>query len=292
MPASSIFPENRLVTTRYGQKMWVAPSDEIGRKIIKQGVYDRKGVYILDCLLKGLGDAVALDIGANIGNHTLVMSRHARQVLAFEPQPEVFQILSRNIEANGITNVRAHPVGLSDCNDSLVLYTNLEGNSGGSTFNPKRRPGHHLKVRSEVRIGDEFLASQGVDRVDLIKIDVEGYELEVLKGLAKTIREHQPIVVIEWNDGPAKRRAQDENLFATLLGGYVARRGIGRYNNTIWRDRPLAPLRRAVGWALHRRQWVLTNADLAENYSNLVMIPASKLDLVSQALPSPSPSSI
>ena len=140
---------------------------------------------------------VALDVGAYIGTHALLMGRLAGQgrVYAFEPQRKIYRELRRNIELNGLANVTAlrYAVGaetrIVEMNPSQA--DKIPGESGLSVGTGGER--------AELRPLDSF----GFRNVSLIKIDVEGFEDEVLAGAERLIRESRPVILLEILGGKA-----------------------------------------------------------------------------------------
>src|SRR5690554_953635 len=124
----------RTLDTLHGHRIDVFENDYIGRKIASNGLYEKENLELLNRILHRMSHAVVLDVGANIGNHALSFSTQARQVYAFEPLPEVFEVLERNIEQNGITNIQTFNFALSDENGRSTLYRDRKGNIGASSF--------------------------------------------------------------------------------------------------------------------------------------------------------------
>lgn len=131
----------------------------------------------------------ALDVGANVGNHTAALSGMFNEVLAFEPFPALFERL--NSKARRLTGVRAFPLGLGD-EDAEMMFTPPTGRNLG-----KGRVESQGSVPVRIVHGDTFLATQSVRDIGFIKVDVEGLETEVLRGLAATIAEQRPVVMYE-----------------------------------------------------------------------------------------------
>ena len=155
--------------------------------------------------------ATALDIGANVGLYTYALARWFTRVEAFEPLPESAAV----IEAYGAPNVRVHRVALSARRGTGVLHVPLEGgrtNSQRASF-ASGVEGKAVEVPLETVDHFEF------ENVSFMKIDVEGHELEVLKGAVQTLAAHRPVLLVE-----IERRHLDfpmENVFAFLDGiGY------------------------------------------------------------------------
>lgn len=182
------------------------PSDALGQHIFLDGLYEEDLLLALfDAVLARrraqFEAAVALDVGANVGNHALFFARRFRQVVAFEPNPPVAKLLEANVALNDADNVRVVPVGLADESRDLLFIQDESGNLGGSGFADGAGPARAGRTRVlPVRRGDEELERLALaGRVALIKIDVEGYELQVLKGLARTIARESPLILFESN---------------------------------------------------------------------------------------------
>ena len=152
---------------------------------------------------------VALDGGANVGAYTRIMLGHFETVLAFEPAPDTFAALARNIEQWGVSGrVRAYPLALSDKAERV----RLEG-----------KRGHRSVTRRIVGTGD--IPAVRIDDLDLegldfIKLDLEGYELRALHGARETLSRFRPFVLFE--DKPHKAglydTASDPHAFLESLG--------------------------------------------------------------------------
>jgi FkbM family methyltransferase len=155
--------------------------------------YDLESQLLLKDLVRP-GDTV-VDVGANRGDFALCASHAVGPnglVLCFEPNPRCQSSLSRTLELNGLTNIRIHPFGLSDRDENLVLSIPAI-NSGEATFG-RSKYNDADQVLSEVKRGDPILA----DYVpSLVKIDVEGFEHNVVTGLAGMLQRHRPIVLME-----------------------------------------------------------------------------------------------
>lgn len=154
-------------------------------------------------------DSVCIDIGANIGHHTVLMARFAKNghVHAYEPIPEIRQQLERTLTHNRITNVSIHQTALSDTDKESVLYLRT-GNIGGSSL-VSGKDTEELPVRLTT------LDNENLGRVDFMKIDVEGYEYHVLKGADILIQKNRPIIVFEWS--PVYYRIYNESHTKDIL---------------------------------------------------------------------------
>lgn len=185
--------------------------DAYFRSIIASGEYNEPLVNTFLTLIDH--DSVCLDIGANLGLTSLLLSSLARKgrVYAFEPNPWTFEMLRVNLAANQFSNVSCHNLALSDAPGQLSFRSN-EGMLAGSFA---IREGSFLFTNDRFRdlitveaiSVDAFVEERKLDRLDFLKIDVEGFELEVLAGCAKTLQRYRPTVLVEFNSGTLVRFA-------------------------------------------------------------------------------------
>lgn len=137
-------------------------------------------------------NSVFLDIGANIGTITVAMAKTVKKVYAFEPIPDNLALLNENVRLNNLTNVEVHPVALGSKFGKVSMETD-SGESGG--FSIRGEGDIELVTLDSVHTAPTFM-----------KIDVEGHELEVLKGGRKTIESHKPTIWFEVNLVETRRR--------------------------------------------------------------------------------------
>jgi FkbM family methyltransferase len=184
----------------YGYKYRGRSGDYIDDHILAFGAYEKDVLFFMRDYLRAANnpDAVFLDVGACEGQHSLFMSRHAKEVHAFEPFPPAAERFRQMIELNGFTNIRLHEVGLGAAEALVPFFAPDRKNQGLGTFRSERAVGPGKTSGSfKVVAGDAFLGPLNLASVDLIKVDVEGYEEPVLKGLSATLRRHRPVMVLE-----------------------------------------------------------------------------------------------
>lgn len=168
-------------------------------KVFYFGAHDKSELKLFKDILQFFdSNSVFIDIGANIGHHTLYVSSIAHKVHSFEPFPSVFKKLSQKIQENNIQNVSLHQVGLGNEKEIKDFYPSPTSNTGTGSFVPGWNESNEV-VKLQIEIGDEYFNKYGISKVDFIKIDVEGFEIEVIRGLKKTIQSHMPICFFEWN---------------------------------------------------------------------------------------------
>ena len=150
--------------------------------------------------------AVFLDVGANAGLFALAFARACpqAQVYAFEPAARTFDLLRRNITLNGLDNIRPERFALSDRTGEALLSANTsdcDGFSSLMSWHPYARPVGTEAVPTMTL--DAFLEREGVGRVDIVKVDVEGAEALVLLGASRLLSASPaPTILFEcWQDG-------------------------------------------------------------------------------------------
>lgn len=140
--------------------------------------------------------AVFLDVGANVGQHSLFMAAHTTRIHAFEPWPAARDRLRELMAANGVESVTVHPFALGEAEQELPFYAPASANLGTGSFCPGVN--HNSAAGSlRVRRGDDVVAELGLTRLDIIKIDTEGFEARVLAGLRDSLERFGPVVVVE-----------------------------------------------------------------------------------------------
>jgi FkbM family methyltransferase len=199
-----------------GRRIMLDLNEAVDAKLYVFGAFDLRGLKLMALIMTAIKCRTALDIGANIGNHTAFFCDWARQVLAFEPNPPIFNRLVSLIGENRLSNVTPYRLGLSDIEAELDFYT-TPGAAGMSSL--EASPQSVRAGTVPVRTGDDVLRENRVANVDFIKIDVEGHEREVLTGLKDTIANSRPIIVAEFSEASIRKFAVPEKLYF-LLPGY------------------------------------------------------------------------
>lgn len=156
-------------------------------------------------LVRQLDGGTFLDIGASIGFITVRAARSLGErgrVIALEPHPVRFGSLERNIMLNSLTNAVALPFAAGSSNGSAIIHE-PEPSLGPHPLDVSMSDIGGLAIEIEMRTVDDILQDFPDDRVALVKIDVEGFELEVIKGMAHTLQNLKPLVIFEALDSYA-----------------------------------------------------------------------------------------
>ncbi len=210
---------------RYGSRpIFCVPGDHIGDSIFIDGLYE--GALLqsaFSTLLAGraqhFAESACLDIGANIGNHSVFFADRFARVIAVEPNPIFCMAFRATIALNGLSNVALFECGFGSEAGRFAYRQASYANLGASQFiiagesaSAKDRP------QLEIRIGDDVVDSLDIPRLGLIKIDVEGLELAVLTGLRRTLRSQDPVVMFEAHPEVDRTGAEATLEFLRTLG--------------------------------------------------------------------------
>lgn len=174
---------------------------EIGKQIISYGYAEKHLLTTLFNNIKNkeiLNQIISLDIGANIGSHSIFFSNYFKRVLSFEPVKRTFKILELNTEK--IKNINLFNLALSDTSKKSMIYVNHSA-SGLSSLENKSESLHKEEIKTQI-LDDLNILKKG--EIGLIKIDVEGHEINVLKGGMETIKKTSPLILIEYQGSNRK----------------------------------------------------------------------------------------
>ncbi len=218
------------LTTNDGVTMICDPEDErtVPLEILNFGDYEMPEMRMIRKFLNK--NSVIIDIGANVGWYSLSLSKYVPHgsIMAFEPMPSIFEHLKKNIELNNIVNIRAQNIGLSDKPGILGFYYDPKFSAATSLRNLHENR-KKKKIRCRVRRLDDFIL-RTTSRIDLIKCDVEGAELFVIKGALETLKKTRPVLLLEMLRKWSAKFGYHPNEIIDLLGSigyhcYYARNG-------------------------------------------------------------------
>ena len=197
----------------------------LDQHIFYYGAYEKPILFFFrDLVESGSVDRrIFLDIGANVGQHSLFMSKFVKTVHAFEPYEPVLKKFRRLIEINGIENVVIHSFGLGNEDSKKLFYRPPDINLGIGSFVPDFSRENTPDSALEIRKGDDVLEYSGIGPVGLIKMDIEGYEKSALLGLQRTLRKDRPVVAFELTVNPQsaisiQNREDLQSLFPSKYG--------------------------------------------------------------------------
>jgi len=198
---------NRVIKSRHGFLSYNKNDIYIGKSIEKYGEFSHLEAKLFEQICKD-GDIV-IEVGANIGTHTVYLSKLVGKgvVIAYEPQRLVFQNLCANLAINSISNVYAYQEAVSNETGTILIPEcdfNKNNNFGGINIENSKNG----TIVNKQKL-DHFLNK--INRLKLLKIDVEGMEIGVIQGAKELIKKFKPIIYVE-ND----RQEHSKNLIELL----------------------------------------------------------------------------
>ena len=195
-------------------KLRVDISDYVGHYLYF-GFQDIGQEALYDLVKKG--DTV-LDIGTNIGSTLLMLASKVQaegKVYGFEPDGFNYENCLQNIKLNDFSNILVSQIGLGDTVGSFDLVVDTESNRGGNRISLKETNKSVTKI--EVNTLDNWIQENNISKVDVIKIDVEGFEYRALIGGENLLKEHHPILFIELDDENLKAVGDTASSLVELL---------------------------------------------------------------------------
>jgi FkbM family methyltransferase len=177
--------------------------DHISTEIMVRGRFERAALELLcsQIFTRMKNRRLCLDVGANIGNHSLAFAGHFARVLAFEPNPRTFKLLAINAEL--AANVMPYKLGASNRKDTIAAYEDAL-NLGATTtvrsiaeHRAQNQKGVIGTVQFDVDRLDRVLGATDLHQVDFVKLDVEGHEAAALEGMEANLRASSPIIAME-----------------------------------------------------------------------------------------------
>jgi FkbM family methyltransferase len=211
-----------VIVKRHGIRYHVDLNEGIDFSIYLLGAFEPGTRQTLEKLIRP-GD-IAFDLGANIGAHTLTMAKSvgpSGKVFAFEPADFAIEKLRRNLALNPFLEERTFPQQIllaaqSEQRAEREIYASWPLARSG-TIHPKHRGRLVSAAHAVVDTLDAFVARCAVPRLDVIKMDVDGYELPALQGATETLRRFRPILVMEMSPYVHAERGYNFAEFVALL---------------------------------------------------------------------------
>lgn len=196
------------ITNNYNRTYTISEIDKFWQRVLGSGIYQIGNLRMLQRTRPNARTIV--DVGANIGSNTIEYACWADRVISYEPTPELYQRLLTNIQNN-----KTNPdTKRWDPNVSMIPKANIITHNNALGEKEK-----NVKIKChENNKGKNYISDEGIDilvktldqyqltEVDIIKIDVEGYELNVLMGAEDTIQRNRPIIQTELHKGLLKRQ--------------------------------------------------------------------------------------
>ena len=214
-------PKKDRILSCNGMKLLVInPSQNLmGRSVYLSGVWERKATrYISTKIQPGM---CVMDVGASTGYYTVLFAKlvgEKGRVLSFEPIPRAREYVGKNIEINQLKNVDSFGFALFDKSGHACLEDPFRNDK----IDPEKKTASENDIIVEMVVFDELRKKSKIGQIDVAKIDVEGAELNVLKGMGNTLRTDKPGLLIEVHPSMLKSfHHTHEDLMGYLTGlGY------------------------------------------------------------------------
>ena len=205
---------NNLVQIKFSANVILQPLDNI---FINKEIYDDE---VYDRFYNIREEDTVIDVGAHVGVFTLKIARKVKRglVIAIEPHPFNYRLLMNNVEFNKLTNIKALRLALSSFNGVVKLY--LSNRSGTHSLRFRKNSSKYLEVQAKTL--DTIIEELNISKVDLIKIDAEGAELEIIRGAKNTVKRNDVFLSIAAYHTPTE--AQEISTYLQEIGFKVLRR--------------------------------------------------------------------
>lgn len=196
---------------RFNLKIFPVYDKGIERTIYERGIYEEGTLWCFKEIIKK--GQVIFDVGGNIGLTTVYASKltgRKGKVYSFEPMPETFQLLKENIEINRLKNVEPINLALSNEARKAIMFENLNINRGAASLYSSNNRSNGINVKLSTL--DAFCEKLSIDHIDFIKIDIEGEELNMLKGAMSFFlkADKKPILCIEFSRDVTSANSPDD----------------------------------------------------------------------------------
>lgn len=170
---------------------------------------------LFDLVKEGM---VIFDIGTNIGHVLLTFASKNKtgKIYGFEPLPNIYERAKKNVSLNNFNNIILSNVAVADSSEDLVVQLSHSHHSGSSRL-AKKENNQTATTNIKAITLDEFVHKNNIQQIDFMKIDVEGFEKNVLYGGKQTLQKFKPIMFIEVNDKAQQAQAFSGKLLIELL---------------------------------------------------------------------------
>lgn len=177
----------------------VMPYDKgISAELIMYGIHEPLTTKLISQNVKK--NMVCIDLGSNIGYYASLESRLVGEngkIIAIEPSPQNYEYLVKNLAKQKFSNSETHNFALSDIDGNVRFLIKEKSNLSQVIDNDRKQfPGENIIDVPSKKL-DSFLLEKSLTRIDFLRMDVEGYELKIYKGMKETIRKYKPILLME-----------------------------------------------------------------------------------------------
>ena len=182
-----------------GNKIYLQKHSFVSRCLVRRGIHEETLTkFAINAIKKG---DVVLDVGANIGYYTLIFAKIVGEnghVFAFEPEPSNFDLLKKNVMVNNYRNTSLEKIAISNKNGNTKLYLNKANAGEHRIYLSNTAKNNFLNV--EMKTLDEYFKNNSIrDKISFIKMDVEGSEIGVIKGMNSILENKKLTIMLEFD---------------------------------------------------------------------------------------------
>ncbi len=200
-----------------GNKIYLQKHSFVSKCLVRRGIHEETLTkFVINEIKKG---DVVLDVGANIGYYTLIFAKIVGEnghVFAFEPEPSNFNLLKKNVMVNNYRNVSLEKIVISNKNGNTKLYLSKTNAGSHRIYLSNTVKNNFINV--EMKTLDEYFKNNSIrDKISFIKMDVEGSEIGVIKGMNSILENKKLTVMLEFDPRQIKNYgASPEDLLNIL----------------------------------------------------------------------------
>ncbi len=174
-------------------------------------------------LKKGM---TCIDIGSNIGYYALLEAKAVGKngnVIAIEPSPKNFEYLKRNVELGNIQNIKLYNLAVGDKDGEINFVISDISNLCYVLNDDEPTPKFAKVIKIPVKKIDTFIDEEKLEKIDFIRMDVEGYEVNLFEGMWNTLRKNKPLIQMEFHKGLLNPKVALDFLEKLKQAGYVVK---------------------------------------------------------------------
>lgn len=211
-------PEETIIN---GHKMFLSKNSEVSFHLVLKGKWEETETELIKNEI--YDGNVVLDIGANIGYFTLIFAKKVGskgKVFAFEPEPNNFRLLKKNVQVNNFQNVVIENFALSENNGRINLYLSERDVGSHRVYQSNKVTNNFVTVK-KIKLDDYLKKYSFSKNISFIKLDVEGAELDVLKGMTGILKNNKPLkILLEYSPSNLKEFGNNPEELLKFLNQY------------------------------------------------------------------------
>lgn len=177
-------------------RLWYFFDSDIGRSLYLTGSFENETLSLIKQIIRP--GNVIFDIGANIGQFSVFMSKclaGSGIVYAIEPYGKNIQLIKKNIEINKVNNISIHQIAIAEASGPTILRVYSDYAYNSLLLIDRKKLLREETVEAQTL--DDFVEKNRITRIDLLKIDIEGFELSAFKGAVETLKKLKPAIIAE-----------------------------------------------------------------------------------------------